>query len=134
MEYTKIITRDDYVSFLKRKGYDLKAEGVLDSVHFETIEDSVDAFLQDAFDIVYNEVADNRGAYWTRLFYDDMSQEQLSAYALEYKADLKQALVQQAIFMYDNGDSQSDSLIQKDRTHISDKALKILIQRSILRY
>ena len=106
-----VINYKDYVRLeeLKKRGYDFNTDGVLDSTHFDNVEDAVDDFMQNSCKVVYNLIKDYRGREWTNAFFEDMKQTDLTGKALEYQECLHDAIIEQAIFTYDNGDSQSSA-------------------------
>ena len=72
MDYKLIISQDDYVEAMRKKGYDLRDNSVLNSTHYSSQDDAIDDFLQNSFDTIYELIRDNRGNQWTELFMDDM--------------------------------------------------------------
>ena len=126
MDYKLIISRDEFCTKLKKRGYDLHDDSVLDGKHFETQEDAIDDFLQNVFDMVHDLVVFNRGFKWAKSFFEDMQSNELENEALEYKQALEDALIQQAIYIYDNGDSQATSEMQDKREPYSEKAMQKL--------
>lgn len=50
-----------------------------------------------------------RGREWTKAFLEDMKKDDLSGRALEFQQAFKKALIEQAIYTYDNGDSQASA-------------------------
>lgn len=101
----------DYVSLeeLKQRGYNLQADGVLDDTHFENREDAINDFMLNVCNIIYNLVKEYRGRKWADAFFEDMKKTDLTGKALEYQESLHDAIIEQAIFTYDNGDSQSSA-------------------------
>ena len=113
----------DYVSAseLDKRGYQLDKDGVLATEHFQTVEDAVDDFMQNSFDIVKELV---RGRKWTDAFYEDMKKTDLTGKALEFQEALKEAIIQQAIYTYDNGDASASAY--KGESHYAPKAVSVL--------
>ena len=95
------------VEELKYRGYDLEADGILDTEHFPSMEYAIDDFMNDAFDTIYTLVENYRGAEWTEAFFTDMARDDLSGEALKFKQRLNKALIEQAIFIYDNGNTKA---------------------------
>ena len=126
MDYKQIITRENWVDKLKKRGYDFTDQSVLDTSHFENPSDAIDDFLQNTFDMIHDLIVLNRGHKWAKAFMEDMQQTDLTGAALEYKEDLIYALVQQAIFIYDNGDASASSDNQEKRDTYSEKAIERL--------
>ena len=116
----------DYVSAseLDKRGYQLDKDGVLATEHFQTVEDAVDDFMQNAFDIVQELVRNYRGRKWTDAFYEDMKKTDLTGKALEFQEALKEAIIQQAIYTYDNGDASASAY--KGESHYAPKAVSAL--------
>ena len=100
---------NDYFSLqdLVKRGYDLSADGVLDISHFQSVEDAIDDFCQNAFEVIYNLVEKYRGQAWCYAFFTDMKRNDLSGEALVFQDRLKKALIEQCIYIYDNGDTQA---------------------------
>ena len=116
----------DYVSAseLDKRGYQLDKDGVLATEHFLTVEDAVDDFMQNAFDIVQELVRNYRGRKWTDAFYEDMKKTDLTGKALKFQEALKEAIIQQAIYTYDNGDASASAY--KGESHYAPKAVSVL--------
>lgn len=116
----------DYVSAreLDKRGYQLDKDGVLATEHFQTVEDAVDDFMQNSFDIVQELVRNYRGRKWTDAFYEDMKKTDLTGKALEFQEALKEAIIQQAIYTYDNGDASASAY--KGESHYAPKAVSVL--------
>ena len=126
MDYTIIITRSDFVEKLQKRGYDFTNASVIDITHFESQNDAIDDFLQNVFDMIHELIVFNRGHEWAKAFFEDMQQTDLEGEALDYKNMLIDALVQQAIYIYDNGDSQASSDKEEKRQPYSEKAMQKL--------
>ena len=116
----------DYVSAseLDKRGYQLDKDGVLATEHFLTVEDAVDDFMQNSFDIVQELVRNYRGRKWTDAFYEDMKKTDLTGKALEFQEALKEAIIQQAIYTYDSGDASASAY--KGESHYAPKAVSVL--------
>ena len=112
MDYTKYITLED----LRERGYNLEADGVLDDSHFDSREDAINDFMLNVCNIVFNLIKSYRGRMWTTAYFNDMAKDDLTGKALEYKEALHNAIIEQAIFNYDNGDSQATA-DNEDRKH-----------------
>ena len=106
-----MINYKDYVSLedLRKRGYNLEKEGVLDTSHFDTPKDAVDDYMLNICNIVFHLISRYRGRTWTRAYFEDMAKDDLTGKALEYKEALHNAIIEQAIFTYDNGDSEATS-------------------------
>ena len=105
IDYKKYITLEE----LRERGYNLEADGVLDDSHFDSREDAINDFMLNVCNIVFNLIRSYKGRKWTTAFFEDMAKENLTGAALEYKEALHNAIIEQAIFTYDNGDSQATS-------------------------
>lgn len=105
IDYKKYISLEE----LRLRGYNLEADGVLDDSHFDSREDAINDFMLNVCNIVFNLIKSYRGRTWTKAYFDDMAQDNLTGKALEYKEALHNAIIEQAIFTYDNGDSQATS-------------------------
>lgn len=126
MDYKLIISRDDFLDIMLKKGYDFTDTQVLDGVPFQTQEDAIDTYFQDIFDTIYHLIENYRGGWWTKHFFIDMQHTDLEGAALEYKEALIEALWQQAIFVWDNGDSTANANKDDNRLPYSPKAVKVL--------
>ena len=103
ISYKDYITKEDLVP----RGYILDADGVLDDTHFASKEDAIDDFMQNSFNIVHELVKRYRGREWTKAFFEDMKKQDLTGKALEFQEALHEALIEQAIYIYDNGDASA---------------------------
>ena len=112
IDYTKYITLED----LRERGYNLEADGVLDDSHFDSRQDAINDFMLNVCNIVFNLIKSYRGRMWTTAYFNDMAKDDLTGKALEYKEALHNAIIEQAIFNYDNGDSQATA-DNEDRKH-----------------
>lgn len=121
LDYKNYFTKED----LRVRGYNLEADGVLDISHFDTLEDAINDFMDNTLRAVYNLFVQYRGRKWTDAFFDDMTQENLSGTALDYQERLKRALIEQAIFIYDNGDSNANASYddRASKSELSPKAV-----------
>ena len=103
--FTDYFTKED----LRKRGYDLEADGVLDTSHFNSKEDAIADFMDNTLRAIYNLFVEYRGRKWADAFFSDMKNTDLTGIPLEYKELLKRALVEQAIYIYDNGDSNANA-------------------------
>lgn len=136
MDYTQIITRDDITAKLTKRGYNLFYNGVLDTVHFTTLEDAVDDFLQGCTDSLNDLITTYRGKKWTDKFLQDMSisgMTNASTKQQEYHDEYIRALLEQCIFTYDNGDANASASKDNPNNAYSPKAVSILWNMNILR-
>ena len=126
MNFELIYPKAELVAKLLKRGYDLNDPSVLDGSHFATQDDAVDDFLQIAFDKIYELVRMYRGNHWTKAFFEDMQHDDLTGEALQYQTILKEAIVEQAVFIYVNGDKEALSDSKDERTEYSPIAIKKL--------
>lgn len=121
IDYRNYVSLED----LRKRGYNLEKEGVLDTSHFDTPQDAVDDFMLNICNIVFHLISRYRGRVWTRAYFEDMAKSDLTGKALEYKEALHNAIIEQAIFTYDNGDSEANSNNddRKNNTAFSPKAV-----------
>lgn len=122
LTYTNYITKLD----MRKKGYDLEADGVLDVSHFATIQDAIDDFLDETVRTIYNLVIAYRGREFADNFFTDMTLDDLSGKALDFQQRLKRACLEQAIFNYDNGDVEATYQEDKYKSPYAPKAVKEL--------
>ena len=113
------------VEDLRKRGYNLKAEDVLDDSHFDNIDDAIDDFMDDTFRNIYNLFVQYKGRKIADAFFTDMARDDLTGIAKDIKERLNRCLVEQAIFIYDNGDANAQSGYQErsDRTSYAPKAM-----------
>ena len=136
MDYKQIITRDDITTKLTKRGYNLYDNGVLDAVHFATLEDAVDDFLQGCTDSINDLITTYRGKTWTDKFLQDMSISGMTnptTKQQEYHDEYIRALIEHIIFTYDNGDANASALKDNPNNAYSPKAVQILWNINILR-
>lgn len=119
LDYKDYFTKDN----LRVRGYNLEADGVLDISHFDTLEDAIDDFMDNALRTIYNLFVKYKGRKWTDYFFSDMKNVDLTGVALEYKGLLNRALVEQAIFIYDNGDASANASLDETKTEYAPKAV-----------
>ena len=123
LNYNDYFTKDN----LRVRGYNLEADGVLDISHFDTLQDAIDDFMDNALRTIYNLFVRYKGRKWADCFFSDMKNTDLTGIALEYKETLNRALVEQAIFIYDNGDSNASASID-ERASRSKEAPKAVVE------
>jgi lambda repressor-like predicted transcriptional regulator len=136
MDYKQIITRDDITTKLTKRGYNLNDNGILDAVHFTTLEDAVDDFLQGCTDSINDLITTYRGKAWTDKFLQDMSISGMTnptTKQQEYHDEYIRALIEHIIFTYDNGDANASASKDNPNNAYSPKAVQILWNMNILR-
>ena len=120
---------------VKSRGYDLTADGRLNQGDFETIEEASEQFIDECCNSIFGLIEKHRGFLWTMKFKDDMQQEikkdeNENAYYIQQA--LKSALLEQVIFIYENGDANASAIKDDTRRAISPKALSKLYNYGIL--
>lgn len=131
-------TWNEYISKeqLRKRGYNLEADGVLTTSHFDSVDDAIDDFCNGCLNQLAELIAKYKSRAWSDAFLSDMARNDLTnATALEYQELFKDALIEQIIYVYDNGDSSatSDNQDRKDRSPYSPKAVEKLWDRVLTR-
>ena len=116
--YKDYITPQDFI----KRGYDFAT--ILDTSHFQSVEDAIDDFIQTGFDEIYDLIEKYRGEAWTEAFFTDMKRTDLTGEALKYQERLKKALIEQCIYIYDNGDTEAT--FDDGRKPYSEKAVNAM--------
>ena len=126
-----MITNED----VKKRGYDLTASGRLIQGDFKTIQDACNQFIEECCNSIWALIEKHRGFEWVIKFKQDMSKS-LDENELAYyiRERLKTAMIEQVVFVYENGDYNASGIIDTNRRAISPKALGILYTIGILRY
>lgn len=121
LTYTNYFNKED----LRKRGYNLEANDVLDASHFDTLEDAIDDFMNNSLRAIYNLFVEYKGRKFADAFFTDMARDDLSGNAKDFKNRLNRALVEQAIFIYDNGDANAQSGYEEryDRSPYAPKAI-----------
>lgn len=121
LTYTDYFTKEE----LRKRGYNLESDGVLDISHFDSINDAIDDFMNTALRAIYNLCVQYKGRNWADAFFHDMALSDLDGVALDCKQRLNLALIEQAIYIYDNGDSNASSNREeyKERSPYAPKAV-----------
>lgn len=117
------------------KGYDLKLPNKLNQGDFATIEEAVEDFIDEIVDKVFMLIAKRNTVEWTTKLFQDMDSEIDSAiYPKAYQMQqlLKEALVYQALFIYDNGDKDELSKVDVERVGFNPKTLDKLLLMGVL--
>lgn len=131
MDYKLYFTYEDILY----RGYDLKADGRLNSGDFATKESAIDDFLQENFNSVYDLIESYKGREWTKKFFLDMQEdikEDVHPRTYELKQILKWSLMEQTIFIYENGDIMTSAQIQPDKIGYSPKVIRKLWSNNLL--
>lgn len=131
MDYANFITSEE----VKKRGYDLSLGGRLNQGDFGTKESAIEDFLKECFDSIYNLIETYKGPKWTELFFEDMAQEinkDINPRAYRIQVALKWAILEQTIFIYDNGDVRTSAKVEIDKLGFSPKAVDKLWKYGLL--
>lgn len=123
-----LITIED----VKTRGYDLTKDGALLKGDFLTIQDSANQFITECCDMVWGLIEKHRGVEWTNLFRKDMESNNLSGNALTYQDMIKKVMLEQIVFIYENGDSNASAIIDINKRAISPKVITKLYNYGII--
>lgn len=126
-----LITIDD----VRSRGYDLVADGRLNQGDFITIEDSANQFIEECCDMIWDLIEKHRGFKWTEHFKQDMLRDDLEDnLALLYQETIKKIMLEQIVFIYENGDITANAYKDDTKRAISPKALNKLYNIGILKF
>ena len=131
MDYKLYLTYED----IQKRGYDLKVDGRLNLGDFPSIEEAIEDFIQEIFFSIYDLIESYKGKKWTKLFFEDMAtviDKELHPNAYSMQETLKWAILEQAIFIYENGDIMTSAQIQPDKTGYSPKVIRKLWNSGLL--
>lgn len=120
---------------VKGRGYDLTADGRLNQGDFETIEKAAEQFIDECCNSIWGLIEKHRGYLWTIKFKEDMQSnidKESNEKAYYIQQGLKAALLEQVIFIYENGDANASSIKDDTRKAYSTKALSKLYNIGIL--
>ena len=123
-----LITIED----VKTRGYDLTKDGALLKGDFLTIQDSANQFINECCDMVWGLIEKHRGVEWTNQFKQDMESNNLSGNALTYQNMIKKVMLEQIVFIYENGDSNASAIIDVNKRAISPKVITKLYNYGII--
>lgn len=123
-----LITIED----VKTRGYDLTKDGALLKGDFLTIQDSANQFITECCDMVWGLIEKHRGVEWTTKFKQDMESDNLSGNALTYQDMIKKVMLEQIVFIYENGDSNASAIIDVNKRAISPKVITKLYNYGII--
>lgn len=119
---------------VRSRGYDLLADGRLNQGDFATIDDTAIQFIQECCDMIWAVIEKHRGFKWTEWFKQDMMRDDLNDMALLCKNALKKAMLEQVIFIYENGDISANAIKDDTKRAISPKALNKLYNFGIIHF
>ena len=126
-----LVTIDD----IKKRGYDLTVDGRMNQGDFLTIEDAANQFIEECCNSVWSLIEKNRGFKWTNLFKKDVENDEIKDDLLDlYKNRLKEAMIEQIIFIYENGDYNASGIVDATRKANSPKMLNKLYNFGIMRF
>ena len=118
---------------VRSRGYDLLADGRLNQGDFETIEESANQFIEECCNTIWALIEKNKGIKWANNFKKDMMRDDLDdEMAQLYQRVLKSAMLEQVIFIYENGDINANAIKDDTKRSISPKALTKLYNYGIL--
>lgn len=124
-----LITIED----VKTRGYDLTKAGALLQGDFLTIQDSANQFITECCDMVWSLIEKHRGVEWTLKFKQDMESENLTGSALLYQNTLKKVMLEQIVFIYENGDANANAIKDENKRSISPKVINKLYTYGIIK-
>ena len=124
-----LITIED----VKTRGYDLTKDGALLQGDFLTIQDSANQFITECCDMIWELIEKHNGIEWTEKFKEDMSQQDLSGLALRYQNAIKNILLEQIVFIYENGNINANATKDENKRAISPKVITKLYNYDILK-
>lgn len=119
---------------VRSRGYDLLADGRLIQGDFATIDDTAIQFIQECCDMIWAVIEKHRGFKWCEWFKQDMMRDDLNDMALLCKNALKKAMLEQVIFVYENGDISANAIKDDTKRAISPKALNKLYNFGIIHF
>ena len=119
---------------VRSRGYDLLADGRLNQGDFATIDDTAIQFIQECCDMIWAVIEKHRGFKWCECFKQDMMRDDLNDMALLCKNALKKAMLEQVIFIYENGDISANAIKDDTKRAISPKALNKLYNFGIIHF
>lgn len=121
------------INDVKSRGYDLLADGRLNQGDFETIEESANQFIEECCNTIWALIEKNKGIKWANKFKQDMLRDDLvDELALMYQSALRSAMLEQVIFIYENGDINANAIKDDTKRGVSPKALTKLYNYGIL--
>lgn len=126
-----LVTIDD----VRSRGYDLLADGRLNQGDFATIEDSANQFIEECCDMIWDIIERHRGVKWCEQFKQDMmSEEATDGIITYYKEVIKKILLEQVVFIYENGDISANAIKDDTKRALSPKALNKLYAFGIIQF
>lgn len=123
-----LITIED----VKTRGYDLTADGRLNQGDFVTITDTANQFIEECCDMIWAVIEKHRGVKWCDQFKKDMESESNDEMVIFYRGIMKKAMLEQVVFIYENGDISANALKDENKRALSPKAITKLYNAGVL--
>ena len=120
------------INDVKTRGYDLLKDGALIQGDFATKEDSANQFIEECCDMVWALIEKHKGFKWVEQFKLDM-ENQTNSIISYYKENMKKILLDQIVFIYENGDSNATALKDENKRVYSPKVIAKLYNLGILK-
>ena len=121
------------INDVRSRGYDLLADGRLNQGDFETIEASANQFIEECCNMIWSLIEKNKGFKWCEHFKQDMMRDNLEDdMAKLYQKVMRGVMLEQVIFIYENGDINANAIKDDTKRSISPKALTKLYNYGIL--
>ena len=120
---------------VRSRGYDLVADGRLNQGDFATIEDSANQFIEECCDMVWSLIEKHRGFKWCEQFKQDMASEIAKDEATYfYQKAIKKILLEQIVFIYENGDTSANAIKDDTKRAVSPKVINKLYHIGVLHF
>ena len=121
------------INDVRSRGYDLLADGRLNQGDFETIEASAEQFIEECCNTIWSLIEKNKGFKWANKFKEDMMRDDLTDdMAILYQKVMRGVMLEQVIFIYENGDINANAIKDDTKRAVSPKALTKLYNYGIL--
>lgn len=123
------------INDVKSRGYDLLADGRLNQGDFATIEASAEQFINECCDMVWAVIEKHRGFKWCEQFKRDMISEENMLDVISYYRDaMKKVMLEQIVFIYENGDASANAIKDETKRSLSPKAINKLYNIGVLHF
>lgn len=123
------------INDVRSRGYDLLADGRLNQGDFLTIEDSANQFITECCDMIWALIEKHRGIKWCEQFKLDMTnEEETNSIITYYKEAMRKVMLEQVVFIYENGDISANAFKDDTKRSLSPKALNKLYNIGILQF
>ena len=121
------------INDVRSRGYDLLADGRLNQGDFETIEASAEQFIDECCNTIWSLIEKNKGVKWANNFKADMLRDDLEdEMAKMYQNVMRGVMLEQVIFIYENGDINANAIKDDTKRAVSPKALSKMYNYGIL--